>query len=241
MNAGVINLSVELSKSYSEELQKNDINVIPLTMDDFEQKVAELDAVIIRENALEDTAQTCSILLKLKENSDVHVWVFSSSSQKVMRTVYLQLGALGIISDDCEEDELQLIISNSLRKKKRSKNNARGSFSETETNQEEIDRLKLIPRNHSVKIHGKKEIPLTKLEYKTLELLYKNKNNTVTYGDLFEEVWEEKFTNQNYRVANLVFHLREKIEDNSVSPIFIRTVRSKGYMLDLWDSSIEEV
>ncbi|WP_086349267.1 winged helix-turn-helix domain-containing protein [Candidatus Enterococcus clewellii] len=238
MNAGVINLSVELAESYSEELQKNDINVIPLTIENFEQKMSELDAVIIRENTLEDTAQTCSILLKLKENADIHVWVFSSGSQKVMRTVYLQLGALGIISEECEEDELQLIISNSLGKK--NVRCGKQSLNEDEASPEEADKLKLIPRNHSVKLHGKKEIPLTKLEYKTLELLYKNKNNTVTYGELFEEVWKEKFINQNYRVANLVFHLREKIEDNSVSPIFIRTVRSKGYMLDLWDSSVEE-
>ncbi|MBP1047591.1 winged helix-turn-helix transcriptional regulator [Enterococcus sp. BWM-S5] len=240
MKAGIINLSIELDKSYSDELQKNDINVVPLTMDDFEQKISELDAVIIHENAAVDTAQTCSILLKLKENSDAYVWVFSSSSQKIMRTVYLQLGALGIISDDCEEAELQLIISNSLSKKKGIEEDRADVPCDVDASTDEVEKLKLIPRNHSVKIQGKKEIPLTKLEYKTLELLYENKNNTVTYKELFEVIWKEKFTNQNYRVANLVFHLREKIEANSVSPISIRTVRSKGYMLDLWDSSAED-
>ncbi|MBP1047683.1 response regulator transcription factor [Enterococcus sp. BWM-S5] len=235
MNAGIINLSVDFAESYSEELKRNDINVIQLTSDDFEQKISELDAIIIRENPDEDTARTCSILLKLKEKSDAYVWVFSSNTQKLMRTVYLQLGALGVVSEECDESELQLIISNSLNRRSEwlvEKESDAVAASAIDDHEElEDGRIELIPRNFAVKVDGKKEIPLTRLEYKMMEILHANKNNTVTYEELSEEVWSETFKNKTYRIANLIFHLREKIEDNSVNHAVIRTIRSKGYML----------
>lgn len=234
MKAGIINLSADFADSYSEELKRNDINVVQLTSDDFEQKVSELDAVIIRENQDEDTARTCSILLKLKEKSDAYVWVVSTNVQKVMRTVYLQLGALGVISEECDESELQLIISNSLNKRSEHLIEKRAAAAETFSTLSESTangRIELIPRNFAVRIDGKKEIPLTRLEYKMMEILYTHKNNTVTYEELSEEVWSETFKNKTYRIANLIFHLREKIEDDAVNHTIIRTIRSKGYML----------
>ncbi|MBP1046990.1 winged helix-turn-helix domain-containing protein [Enterococcus sp. BWM-S5] len=235
MNAGIINLSEKFDEHYSKELEKNDISVIPLTADDFEQEIKNLDAVIIRENALEDAALTCKILLKLKEKSDLYVWVFSSGHQKFGRTVYLQLGALGIIPEDCDATELQLIVTNSLKKMNRKRENAVLSANDYdfENDMEYALKFKLIPRNHSLKISGKKEIPLTNLEYKALDMLFRNANNTVTYEELFESVWDKDFSCQGYRIANLIFHLREKLKKNSEDPTFIRTVRSRGYMLDL--------
>ncbi|MBL1229332.1 response regulator transcription factor [Enterococcus sp. BWB1-3] len=236
MNIGVINLSIKFEESYSEILEKNDINVVQLTADNFEERESECDGMIICEDAVQDTACTCSILLKLKEKPNVYVWVMSSNLQKIMRSVYLQLGALGIIPEDLEPNELQLFISNNLNKCKKAFFYEGKHLKKLEPEEEVMSgtkSLELIPRNHSVKINGKKEIPLTRLEYKTMEILYKNKNNTVIYKELFELIWDKEFNNQNYRVANLIFHLREKIESDAVDPMIIRTVRSKGYMLCL--------
>ena len=235
MNTGIINLSEKFSEHYSKELEKNDIRVIPLTVDDFEQEIKNLDAIIIRENALEDTALTCKILLKLKERTDLYVWVFSSGYQKFGRTVYLQLGALGVIPEDCDATELQLIVTNSLKKKNNKKVNGLSSSENYDAGiiMDNELKFKLIPRNHSLKISEGKEIPLTNLEYKALDMLYMNANNTVTYEELFEAVWDKDFSCQGYRVANLIFHLREKLKQNSEDLTFIRTIRSKGYLLDL--------
>lgn len=102
------------NQSYLEEFQKNSINLTTLTVESFENEITRFDGVIICENSAQDTAYTCNILLKLKESTNVCVWVFSSEIQKVMRTIYLQLGVLGIISEKYEPDELQMIISNHL-------------------------------------------------------------------------------------------------------------------------------
>lgn len=233
MNIGVINLSAELGDSYLEAFKNNDINVTALTAESFEKEISGFDGVIICENGVLDAARTASILLKLKESTNTRVWVFSSNLQKIMRTVYLQLDALGIISEDYEPEELQLIISNNLLKSTEGDSCTDNQLKTSNLGKEDNNNVQLIPRNNSVKINNQEEIPLTRLEYKTMELLYEHRNNTVAYKELFEVIWGKGFNNQNYRVANLIFHLREKIENDSVSPILIRTVRSKGYMLSL--------
>ncbi|MGC6769565.1 winged helix-turn-helix domain-containing protein [Enterococcus sp. LJL128] len=230
VNTGIIALSADLAEPYSEELKKNDINVVPLTMENFERYIDQLDAVIIRENPQEDVSYTCQLLVKIRESSDAFVWVFSSSSPNLMKVVYLQLGAVGVISEDCKADELQLIISNSVSKKKRQGSVTRESRTVFKEDKKKVI-VELLARNSSVKINGQKEIPLTKLEYKALEFLYKNANTAVTYKEIFESVWKEPFNGKNYRVANLIFHLREKIENETGKIKLIQTVRSKGYML----------
>ncbi|EHQ9041231.1 winged helix-turn-helix domain-containing protein, partial [Enterococcus faecalis] len=50
-----------------------------------------------------------------------------------------------------------------------------------------------------------------------------------------KQVWsnESDGTVRNYKIANAIFHIRNKIEKNPKIPRFIKTVRSKGYMLSL--------
>lgn len=179
------------------------MNVTILTIDNFEKEVSKLDGVIICENGESDTAHTCYVLLKIKEISNVYSWVFSFNQQKNMRMVYLRFGALGVITEDYEAEELQVTISNNLEKNKTKLNI--GTSVGTE-------KFQLIHRNHSMKINGRKEIFLTRLEYKIMDILYENRNNTVIYKVLFKAIWGEELLAQKYkvRVANLIFHLREK-------------------------------
>ncbi|MBL1228264.1 winged helix-turn-helix domain-containing protein [Enterococcus sp. BWB1-3] len=241
MNVGVISLSIKLEESYSEELKKNDINVVSLTIEDFEKRESECDGLIICEDAVKDMARTCSILLKLKKKPNALVWIFSPNLQKSMRSIYLQLGALGTMSEDYESGELQLFIANNLNKHKVSRVYGIDYSTLSEETTAATKKIQLIPRNQSVKINGEREILLTRLEYKTIELLYERKNSTVTYKELFKLIWNEGFNdekhqvanNEKHRVANLVFRLREKIEADVVKPEIILTVRSQGYMLSL--------
>ncbi|MGC6769779.1 winged helix-turn-helix domain-containing protein [Enterococcus sp. LJL51] len=235
MNLGVITLSADISDKYVENLKKNQINVVSLTDENFNTYINSLDAVVIRENPAEDVSNTCSLLLKLKEYSGIFVWVFSSDSAKIMRSVYLQLGAVGIIPEDSDSEEFRLTITNSLYRKQEHPDNNEGkrtekSVSVTPTSDKTLE---LIPRNFSINVKGKGEIPLTRLEYHAMETLYKYINSAVTYKELYEEVWDGEFDekNSNYKVANLIFHLREKLEGKSTPFVYIKTVRSKGYML----------
>ncbi|MBP1044677.1 winged helix-turn-helix domain-containing protein [Enterococcus sp. BWM-S5] len=235
MLAGVISLSENFSESFFDKLKEKDIDVVQLTPEDFEEKISKIEVVIIRGNTTKDAAEVCNILIKLKEKSDAHVWTFLSKTPQMMRSVYLQLGALGIVPEDCQEDELQLLISNNLNKI----NNLSNDFGKNqegisgEKGKESLERVVLNSRNLSVQILGNEEISLTKIEYKTLYVLYKNLNTTVTYSEISEEIWKKQIRDSKIRIANIIFHLRKKIEASGILPDVIRTVRSKGYMLDL--------
>ena len=74
------------------------------------------------------------------------------------------------------------------------------------------ERLYLIAPNLSVCLGSGEEILLTNEE------LYKN-------------VWKDTANERKYRVANVIFHLRKKIEQDVNKPQYIKTIRSKGYML----------
>lgn len=91
---------------------------------------------------------------------------------------------------------------------------------------QERKRLKLIHSNSSVLLNGKQEVSLTKLEFKTIELLSNHIGKVLTYEDIYENIWDKVSEDKQYRVTNIIYHLRRKLEDD-----YIKTVRSKGYML----------
>lgn len=55
----------------------------------------------------------------------------------------------------------------------------------------------------------------------------------MTYEQLFQEIWCDVDESKQYRLNNLIFHLRKKIEKNTKNPVFIKTIRSRGYMLTI--------
>ncbi|MDN3193933.1 winged helix-turn-helix domain-containing protein, partial [Enterococcus faecalis] len=63
------------------------------------------------------------------------------------------------------------------------------------------------------------------------EKLFKHAGQTITYEELYKNVWKDTANERKYRVANVIFHLRKKIEQDVNKPQYIKTIRSKGYML----------
>ena len=71
-------------------------------------------------------------------------------------------------------------------------------------------------------------VRLTALEFRLLSYLIKNENRVVSKGELFERVWEDKFTGD----CTLNVHirrLREAIEPSPGNPQYIITVWGDGY------------
>jgi two-component system response regulator RegX3 len=80
----------------------------------------------------------------------------------------------------------------------------------------------------SVSLHGEK-ITLKAMEYKLLSYLVKNRNRAVSKDELFRNVWEDSFSEENTLNVH-VRRLREKIEENPGKPRYIITERGIGYM-----------
>ncbi len=82
----------------------------------------------------------------------------------------------------------------------------------------------LIAPNLSVYLGSGEEILLTKIGiFFTIEYLYKHAGQTITYEELYKKMSGKILRmNEKYRVANVIFHLRKKIEQDVNKPQYIK-------------------
>ena len=78
-----------------------------------------------------------------------------------------------------------------------------------------------------VKVNGN-AVKLTALEFKLLAYLIENKGKVISKKQLFEKVWEDKFTGDGTLNVH-IRKLREAIESNPNEPKYIITVWGDGY------------
>lgn len=78
-----------------------------------------------------------------------------------------------------------------------------------------------------VKVNGK-PIKLTALEFRLLSYLIENRGKVISKRELFEKVWEDKFTGDGTLNVH-IRKIREAIESNPNEPKYIITVWGDGY------------
>jgi len=92
--------------------------------------------------------------------------------------------------------------------------------------------LSLNKKAHECKLNGK-NIQLTPIEFSILWLLSKNRGKVFSADELFQKVWGEKyFKNSRNSVMVQIRHIREKLDDISEKPTFIKTIWGVGYIIE---------
>ncbi|MFD1902002.1 winged helix-turn-helix domain-containing protein [Enterococcus termitis] len=132
---------------------------------------------------------------------------------KTNKLVYLQLGADGVLNEESEQEVSLLQLTNLL---KRIKADDIPTIEENTTEQRtntEIP-IQLIATNLSVLLKGKVEVALTKLEFEVISYLAEHSGKAITYEEIYRKIWNGEFGdtetgNKQYRVSNLIFHLRK--------------------------------
>ena len=76
------------------------------------------------------------------------------------------------------------------------------------------------------------EVILTPTEYKILQLLMKSPGRIYTKVQLYEKINGEYFENDDNTMMVHISRLREKIEEDSKNPKYIKTVRGLGYKFE---------
>lgn len=95
------------------------------------------------------------------------------------------------------------------------------TFDEVEINMKD----EIIKRN-------KQTVSLKRMEKKLLMYLVKNRNRIVEKDEIFREVWKESYVGEGTLNVH-IRKLREKIEKNPSSPVYIITEYGKGYIFVL--------
>jgi DNA-binding response OmpR family regulator len=83
-------------------------------------------------------------------------------------------------------------------------------------------------KSRTVKKNGE-IIELTSKEFDLLWLLASNPKQVFTRNQLIYQVWNSEYYQDSAIVTMLIKRLREKIEPDEGSPIYIKTVRGVGY------------
>ena len=91
----------------------------------------------------------------------------------------------------------------------------------------------ILNKNKHECLLNEKPLSLTPTEFSILWVLVSNKGRVVSSEELFHEVWGDKyFTSSNNTVMVHIRHLREKMNDSTDRPKYIKTVWGVGYKIE---------
>lgn len=91
--------------------------------------------------------------------------------------------------------------------------------------------LKVFPDRFEAYL-GEEQLEFTPKEFELLVYLVENKNRVLTRDQLLSAVWNYDFAGDTRIVDVHISHLRDKIEENSRKPVFIKTIRGLGYKFE---------
>jgi len=163
------------------------------------------------------------VIAKLREWTAVPIVVLSARGKEKDKVAALDAGADDYLTKPFGVGELMARIRVSLR-------HARQTASQTSEPVFETDQLRVDLDKRQVWI-GKKEIHLTPLEYKVLQMLVRHAGKVVTQKQLLLEIWGEAREEQTHYLRIYVHQLRQKLEPNPVRPRYLITEAGVGYRL----------
>ncbi|WP_430602826.1 hypothetical protein IGJ02_000139 [Enterococcus sp. DIV0724b] len=228
-SVGILSSETNTERPYVEVLKKLNFQIHMTHVNGFEQKENHLDILLIDEMEATNSERCYETILKVRDVFDGHLILLTKNRTKTTDLVYLHLGIDGIVREGMDYEVSFIQLKHLLDRMKGFK---RGNETK-QSKQKKTDSLELNSLNISVIKNGLEEIQLTNTEYQMLTYLMKHEGRTLSYHELYQEVWgKEKhtITNYQYLVTNVVFKLRIKLGENNKSQSYIRTVRTKGYM-----------
>ena len=94
------------------------------------------------------------------------------------------------------------------------------------------DGIHVDDESGEVSVNGR-QIDLTALEYQLLKLLFENSNRIVDKYQIVQDVWGDDglLEVDDARIEKLISRLRQKVEPDPSNPVYIVTVRGRGYRL----------
>lgn len=155
----------------------------------------------------------------------IPVIITSAKVQPDERLQGLEKGAQDYLIKPYHERELILRIKNLLSLPTMSKGDSLI----------QIGQLSLDNINHKVTTADGRENALTELECKLLQMLYLNAGIPISREELMEQVLGIPYHPLNRVIDTHINRIRNKIETNPSNPVYIRTVRGKGYCLHIPD------
>lgn len=206
--------------SLTEFLMKEDYKITAVPGQRKAQEVLRTERfdLVLLDISLKD-GNGYSLCSKIKNEYDIPVIFLTASGDEASVVAGFDLGADDYIAKPFRPRELVSRIKNALRKYQH--DNGRIVIGDL-----------FIDMNSGKISKGEKEIALSALEFRILQIFLENRGRILSREALLEDVWDiaGNFVNDN-TLSVYIKRLREKIEDDPQNPKIIMTVRGLGYRM----------
>lgn len=160
---------------------------------------------------------------KIREDLNIPILFISARNTDDDKIIALNIGG-----DDYIEKPYSLgVLLAKVKVVLKRYNSANVTTSVEETGDFDDGRLKVDSVNRIASVDGKAR-KLTNLEFKLLKYLTDNKGRLITKAELFDNVWNDKFTTDGTLNVH-IRKIREEIEEDPQNPKYIQTVWKEGY------------
>lgn len=162
---------------------------------------------------------------KLRETSMTPVLFLSARSDETDRLLSYALGGDEYITNPFSPRELLAKIGAMLR---------RQQYYEDAGRRERVYHFGHFQLDTEKKVLLKDglDICLTAREYALLECLVRNRNITLSREQIIADVWKSDYDGYDNTVTVHMRHLREKIEDDPSHPVYLKTIKGRGYVFE---------
>ena len=221
----LIDDDVKLGRLLKDFLKKSKIHLFTISnpteslssIEEYQPDIIILDVMMPKMNGFE----VCKTIRNIHSIPIIMLSARGDSEDKIKG---LDLGADDYIGKPFQPRELLARMHSLLRRVSDEKKSAiEGSF--------EVDEL-----HREIKMKGEL-LPLTNKEYELLSLLVFNPGVIYTRDDLLKEIKGVEAKLFSRSIDILISRLRNKIENNTDSPEYIKTIWGKGYIFTNSDKS----
>lgn len=188
---------------------------------------AESPALIILDLMLPkmDGIDVCKELRK--EQMHIPILMLTAKDDEIDKILGLELGADDYMTKPFSPREVVARVKAILRRTR--------VFTQVntvdETDKINVGALVILPEQYEVYLNGEL-LEFTPKEFELLLYLTKNKGRVLSRDQLLNAVWNYDFVGDSRIVDVHISHLREKIEENSKKPQYIKTIRGLGYKFE---------
>ena len=165
------------------------------------------------------------VIKEIRKLYNIPIIMLSAKNQDSDKILGLDLGADDYITKPFNPLELVARVNAQIRRvyKLSAKENACLKIV--------IGDIELDTYNVKLIVRGR-EVEVTSIEYGILKYLMENAGRILTKNQIFEAVWNEAFLSGDNTIMVHISRLRDKIEEDSRNPVYLKTVRGLGYKFE---------
>jgi len=161
---------------------------------------------------------------KLRNKTNAPIIMLTAKDDEIDKVLGLRIGADDYITKPFSMNEFVARINAHLRRYF----TLSGGLAFQNDSVMSFNDLKIDLKGYAVH-RGTKEIQLTAKEFELLKFFVNNPNQVFTKAQIFKNVWNDTYIEDDNTVMVYIRRLRKKIEINPEKPKFIQTVWGIGY------------